>query len=917
MSSAVTMPDLLIGRDAELALLGNILDTVQTRGAAIIVRGQPGVGKSSLLRAGATMAAARGASVLRASGIESEAMQPFAGLRRLLQPLVDGADALPRVQRHALLTAFGTEQGPPPALFLTALAAMTLVVDAASSQPVVLLIDDAQWLDAPTIEVLAFISRRLQQDPVIMMVALRDGHTLALSEADATELNLQGLDSTSSRELLATVADDLTTADELALLRQARGNPLALVELPAAWRSSGRDVFALAAATVPLTVRLERAFAARIAELPSKTRAALLIAAVDADESLAEILAATEVLSGRTSTTEDLEPAVKARLIEFDQAHIRFRHPLVRSGVLHSESVHRRQRAHAALGQVLPGEPYRQVWHQAQSVDGPDDEIAGRLDASHLDSMRRGSVLSAIAALQRSAQLTEDTATRARRLLLAAQHAFGLGRADLVSRLVDSAEASTLNEADRARAEWLRELFTEGELGDSDRIRELCNLAARSATATDVDLALDLLASAALRCWWSAGNVADRQHVVWTAQDLTAMQDDPRCISVIAVADPLGQVAVTQRRLETQSALGVSDTDQLRWLGRAARAIGAEPMAADLFDAAEIKLRERGQLGLLSQVLAVQAAVYLDLGKWPQAGQNLEEGRLLAQETGQSTWRAGAAAVEAVYEGLTGESELALRHAAEIEAAHEHQMAGDFRSLAQLARGTAHLSAGRPADAYSALAPIFDPAGPCHHPREQLSAVTFIVEAAVNCGAADDVRGLIDRLNELSRSTPSQILLVHLLHANALLADDNDAERLFRHALAQDLTRWPWPRARIELGYGNWLRRQRRPSDARLPLRTALSTFDALGAREWARQARSALRACGDRASVREPIALASTMTAQEMQIVRLVAQGLSNREIAQQLYLSPRTIGSHLYRIFPKLGITSRTQVAARMAEF
>jgi DNA-binding CsgD family transcriptional regulator len=403
--------------------------------------------------------------------------------------------------------------------------------------------------------------------------------------------------------------------------------------------------------------------------------------------------------------------------------------------------------------------------------------------------------------------------------------------------------------------------------------------------------------------------------VARVAGSLTTVQDDARCIAAIAVADPLGQVRQTRRRLEAVAAAGVSDPDQLRRLGMAARAVGADPLAADFFDGAESLLRERGQLGLLSHVLAVQAAVHLDLGNWGRAGQSLEEGRRLSEETGQSTWRTGTAVVEAVYEGLTGRTDLALQHAATIEAACSGEVAGDFLSLVQLARGTAHLSAGRPAEAYAALAPVFDPRQPCHHPREQLSAVTFLVEAAVGCGATAAAGEVVERLEMLARSTPSPILDVHLLCARAVLAGDADAERLFEYGLGQDLTRWPWPRARLELAYGTWLRHRRRQAESRAPLRSALETFHLIGATEWARQARAGLRAAGERTSVIEAPTAASALTPQELQIAGLAAAGLSNREIGQQLYLSPRTVGSHLYRIFPKLGITSRAQLSSRIA--
>jgi DNA-binding CsgD family transcriptional regulator len=906
-------PTDLIGRDHELDVLRRLIANIKDEGALVLVQGQPGVGKSSILRAAADLGRAREALVLTVSGIESEAMLPFAGLWQLLRPLMSASKRLPAAQRRALLTALGERGGDASELFLTALAALTLIVDAAAAQPVLLIVDDVQWLDAPTNDVLAFIARRLSDDPVVLIAGLRDGHTVALGSADAIEITLQGLDAPSSRRLLDQVAGHLTGADQRALLSQARGNPLALVELPSAWQSAGVDILTSASASVPLTTRLEQAFASRIAELTSTTRDVLLVAAVNAEENLAEVLAGTAALRGRAVSMESLEPAAAARLLEFDQAGIRFRHPLVRSAVLHLEPLRRRQAAHAAMSDILIADRYRRVWHRAQSVDGPEDAVADLLDASHLESINRGSVLSAIAALERSAELTSVSRTRVRRLLLAAQHAFGLGRADLVNRLVEAAEHNDLSELDQARAEWLRELFSEGTLGDSARVRELCALATRSAAMGESDLALDLLMSAALRCWWAVGEASDREHVAAVASSLAEVQDDPRAVYAIAVADPLGHVPKTMARLKAATSL---DGHQMRQLGMAAKAIGAETLAADYFEGVESKLRERGQLGLLSHLLAVQAAVYLDLGNWRRAGQSLEEGRQLSKETGQSTWRTGTAVVEAVYESLTGESEVALHHAAEIEAACAGQRANDFLALVQLSRGIAHLSAGRPAEAYVALLPMFDPTQPSYHPRDQLSALMFLVEAAVASGNADAIRSLVQRLEELAVTTPSPILGVHLLYARPLLADNDDAERLFAAALGQDLTRWPWPRARIELAYGSWLRRNRRLVESRAPLRSALATFDAMGATEWARQARAGLRAAGERTPAPAAEKSAASLTAQEMQIARLAADGLSNREIGQQLYLSPRTIGSHLYRIFPKLGITSRAQLAESITE-
>jgi DNA-binding CsgD family transcriptional regulator len=904
----------LIGRDAELAVLHRMVGSIGQRGGSVVVRGEPGVGKSSLLRAAAATARDRGALVLEASGIESESMLPFAGLHQLLQPLLAGSGSLPGVQRRALLTAFGQEDGPPPQLFLIALAALTLVADVAAIRPVVLVADDIHWLDVPTNEVLAFVCRRVRHDPVVVVMGLRDGHDVALDSTDAREIVLSGLDDESSRRLLDAVDDDLTPADRAAILGHAQGNPLALVELPSAWRSAGAGVPGAASAVVPLSTRLERAFATRIQELPGATRDALLVAAVNAADSVAEVLAGTRILAGRPVTTEVLEPAQAARLVTFDEVRVRFRHPLVRSGVLATEPLRRRQAAHAALGRALGAQSYRQVWHQAHSVDGPDDAVADQLDANHTDDIARGAVVSAVAALERSAQLTTDPRVRGRRLLLAAQHAFALGRADLVSRLVDAAEANDLSGLDLARAEWLREIFSEGELGDSARILELCGLAARSVRAGEHDLALDLLASAALRSWWAIPGPDARARVVEVAESISGAQDDGRCIAAIAVTEPMASARRTGRRLAGIGPGTVAEADQLRHLGMAARAVGSDVLAADYFDAAESKLREQGQLGLLPHVLAVQAAVCIDLGDWRRTAQCLAEARRLATETHQPTWRYGIAAVQAVFTGLTGDTAAALRQAAQLERRFADRGANDFLSLAQMARGAAHLSADRPAAAFAELAPVLDPTDARHHPRESLSAVMLYAEAAAGCGERAAAREVVERLEALAEATRSPVLDVQLLYARPVLADDADAEALYQRGLAQDLTRWPWPRARIQLAHGDWLRRHRRPLEAREPLRSALATFQLIGAPGWADRARSGLRAAGELDAAAEPGTGRSPLTAQEMQIARLAAEGLSNREIGQRLYLSPRTIGSHLYKIFPKLGVRSRAELADRL---
>jgi DNA-binding CsgD family transcriptional regulator/tetratricopeptide (TPR) repeat protein len=901
-----------IGRSNELGLIESLLERGSRQGSSIVVRGEPGVGKSTILQETAAIARAAGAFVSEISGVESEAMPPFVGLDRLLRPLLVNPVPMPSVQRRALLTAFNMQEGPVPELFLIALAALTLIVGSASRQQVVLIVDDLQWIDTATLEVLTFISRRLQDDPVVIAFGLRDGHDVAVVDDHTYELRITGLADELAEELLDRVAPDLTHNERLAILEHAQGNPLALVELPTSWRQpvdNGTDALS---GLVPLSTRLERTFAARVAELPSSTRVALLVAAIAAEESLQEVQEAAKLLAGRYAT-DLLEPAEEADLVRLNDAAIRFRHPLVRSAVLSIASPQQLRAAHGALSAVLPSRSYRSILHHALAVEGHDDDVADELEASAVDSMNRGSVITAVGSIERAAELTTDSRRRGRRLLLAAQYAFGLGRAELVGRLVGAAEAEDLSDLDMARSEWLREIFSEGQLGDLGRIRELCGLAVRSEEAGDTDLALDLLASAALRCWWAESDPSAHDQVVEVAESLSVSQDDARCIAVIAVASPVGRGLQTQTHLNAVSPRTVSDPDLLRQLGMAARALGADADAADFFDKAESELRKQGRLGLLSHVLAIQAASLLDLGDWRRAEQSLDDARRLARDTGQPSWLGGATAVHAVFSALSGDIDGALERVQEVEAVGSNPPIYDWLCLAQLARGISSLNIGQAASAYQTLRQLFDPRSPRHHQREQLSGVMFMVEAAMACGEGDGARRLVEELETTATVTPSPILQIHLLYARAVLAPDSDAEGLYRHALEQDLTRWPWPRARIQLAYGNWLRKSRRGIESREPLRAALGTFELIGAPEWVRQARAALRAAGEVDSEMS-VAASSLLTSQELQIATLAAQGLSNREIGERLYLSPRTIGSNLYRIFPRLGVSSRAQLAARL---
>jgi len=904
----------LIGRDRELAVLAELIGEVPDRGGAVVVAGEAGIGKSSLLQAAAAAAREASCQVLLTTGVEAEAQLPFGGLHQLLRPVLGGAEALPQTQRRALTAAFGGGEGPPPEPFMIALAALNLLAEAAADGPLVLVADDVHWLDRPSQEALAFIARRISADPILLIASVRKGHDTHLAAIGLPELEIGGLDDASARSVLARHGHGLSYADTERILREALGNPLALVELPAALR----EVPGHGADTLPMTARLEQAFAARIADLPSLTRDAILVAAVDYSDELPEILAGASRLAGQQADVEALEEAAAAGLIRFDDLHVRFRHPLVRSGVLQRETVARRYAAHAALADVLADQPYRRTWHRAQSITGPDDAVADELEENCRISLRRGSATGAIWALQRSAQLTTDSARRGRRLLLAAEHAFGLGRADLVDELLTRAARTSLSRLDRARMEWLREIFNDGIPGDAARVFELCDIALESAGAGDYDLALNLLLGAALRGWWADTGPAARAQVAEVAGLLEEEAGaDPRFVAALAVAEPVLCATQVIKLLNGAVLESIADPSALWLLGMAAHAVSEPVHAVDFLARAGTKLREEGRLGLLSQVLTMQVLDRLELGDWDQALAAVEEGRRLARETGQPIWDTGSMSLHAIVLALRGDDQ-AQAMATEAEHAASGRRLTDLLACVQLARGFALLAAGQYADAYEALRRLFDREDPAFHLAERYHGVMFLAEAAVHAGREDDVRPVIAALEAETTVTASATLARHLSYARAVLADDEHAEDEFQAALRADLIRWPWLRARLELAYGSWLRRQRRVADSRLPLRSALTTFEVIGAGSWARQARAELRAAGERTAADAPAQGAAApqdiLSAQELQIARLAAEGLSNREIGERLYLSPRTVGSHLYRIFPKLGITSRAQLSTRL---
>lgn len=902
----------LFGRESEVRYLTDLVGRVRDRGGAVVVRGEAGIGKSALLAEVSRSAAAEGMRVLGAAGVESEARLAFAGLHQLLRPILPLQDGLAVLQRDAVRAAFGMTNAVAPDLFLIALAALNLVAEAATQGPVLLVVEDAHWLDRASADVLAFVARRLESDPVVLLAAVRDGHPSSFDDAGLPELRLRRLDDGPASALLASHAPALRPAVRERLLGEASGNPLALVELPIALGSLDAGAV-LPSRWLPLTARLEYAFAARVSGLPERTRTLLLVAALNDVPSLSETLDAASLILGNEVGVADLAPAVTAGLVEADVAEVWFRHPLMRSAIRYRAGVPERLAAHAALATLLADDEGRRVWHRAASSDRPDEVVAAELEAAAGHALRRGGVVSAVAALEHAARLSGDPARRAERLLRAADLAVELGRKEVVMRLLNAVEPLELSSQQRARIVWIRESFDDGMRDTTEGARMLATLAETVAADGDIDLAIRILWGAALRCFWSEPGVEARQRIVAVAESMPVDESDARLLAILAYAAPIERGAAVNERLRRLATQGGRDAQTDRLLGTAAVLVGAFDLAETLSAASVAGLRAQGRLGLLARALGAQAWSAVHLVDVAVAIPVSEEAGRLARETSQPFLYGIVRAAEATLAALRGEQDRVEALTAEAERVGLPVGARPVLATVQLARGIAALGAGRFAEACAHLLRMHDSADPAYQVAFRCYALAELADAAVHCGQRDAVLGILEEMESVALRTSAPSLHAGLRLARALLADDADAEPLFRQACDAELSRWPFMRAHAQLAYGEWLRRRRRMSESRSPLRAARDTFDALGTGPWSGRARQELRAAGEASDSQAPL-VRDRLTPQELQIVQMAADGLTNREIGERLYLSHRTVSSHLHRVFPKLGVTSRSELGAAL---
>jgi DNA-binding CsgD family transcriptional regulator len=895
----------LVDRLAEQALIAKRLDDPQT-GAAILIRGPAGVGKSALVEYAARRAGSS-RCVLRTAGTSPEMGMALAGLYQLLQPIFPLAPRISEARQAALRVAFGIITGPPPQPFGVAMAALDLLVEGAAERPLLVIAEDAHLLDSATVEVLRFLARRLQHDPILLLLTARDEDPDPLHGAATHMMDLHPLSADGSRQLLDSVAPDLTSSARAGILRAAEGNPLALIELPKAPGPALRRT--VESQWLPLTQRLVAAFAARVEQLPPAARTALTLLALHDADSLPELLQALGS-DGAAAPVAVVEPAIDAALVELSGIHLRFRHGLMKSAVYGLAPPSSKVAGHLALARAVGPGTDRGILHRARAAEGYDDALAGELDVVAERALGRGAVSTAVTTLGRAADLTTSTELKRRYLFRAAALAYELGDRDVgdAHRAVLALLAD--DEHSRLLLEELGEAADAGAGGGTARIQLLIGLTERARRLGDERLATSFLRSAALRCWHRQPDGDPSRRIVQLVADAPGTLADPQRAVMLAYADPVGSAAAVAGILQR---LVTTDTDSvtIQTLGHGASCIGNFELADLLFADAIVRLRAEGRLQVLARAIVLQAWARLRRGQWSTAVPLAEEGTRLAEESGQPEWQASGFAAQAMVAALRGDVAQAASAAERAERIAFPGQMTIVLAISLLARATAAASEADFSSAWDCLSQLHNDADPAYHPPQALWSLSHLAYAATQCDRVVRTRELVGRMRSRIRAESAvSVIRMNLIYADAMLAPDELVEDRVRAALDTEVGNWPFERSRMQLLLGSRLRRRQQIQEARELLHAAQAGFSNLGASPWADRARRELRAAGVASHGQNPTPW-SSLSAQELQVARMVAEGLSNREIAERLYLSHRTVASHLYRIFPKLGITSRAQLA------
>jgi DNA-binding CsgD family transcriptional regulator len=900
----------LQGRSRECEAIDVLLNGARSSvSGSLAIHGEHGIGKSALLAYAADRAA--DFHVLWASGTPAESGLPFAGLDQLLRPALSHLEALPDVQRVALAGALGLAHKQAADRFLIGLATLSLLSELAEDRPVLGLVDDLHWLDEESADTLRFVARRVGGEGIALLL----GTTQAEEARPGAirDMTIVGLDRVASDNLLIELSGTTPAPEVRAFLwEQTHGNPSALIEVANALTTEQFEGIQPIPEDVRNGIALHHTHMNRARQLPEDSLNLLLIAAAEGTGDTAVTLRAAAALGIDSAA---LEPAELAGIVRVDRDGLVFQDPLLRSAVYEAAPFGRRQAVHRAVATALGDrEPDRRVWHLSVATVGTDDDVADELERSAERARGRGGHAAASTALQRAADLTSDRAVAARRLATAASEALLAGRGDRAARLADGAAELVVDPAVQAQLDYTRARIEAGP-GNRRIAFDLMLSASEAVKTGDPAFATQMLVDAGRLAWIEA----DAPMMIEVGRRMDALDlpaDTPELFAVdlmkglfrLLEGDPAMAAPLIGSSIER---VDPQDPRQLHLAGVAAMFTRDDRMARELLARALSRAREIGGIGLIPPILFPVALLETWEGAYSAARVHASEGERLARDTGQHHLIAHFLGILAWIAAVRGEVESAMQFAAQtLELGREYRVRPSI-AIGIWAMALSDLGAGKWAEAATTLEAMVPLGAPDNHPVISLQASADMIEAAQRAERHALAQEIVETFAGFGRGIVAPWTLALLARGRALMAADaGEAVAAYEEALAHHANSdRRFEQARTHLAYGEQLRRLKRRSEARTQLRSALDIFERLGAAPWEERARSELRATGETARKRDPSTL-DQLTPQELQIVRRVAEGATNKEVGAQLFLSPRTVAYHLRNVFVKLGISSRGEL-------
>jgi DNA-binding CsgD family transcriptional regulator len=909
------MATTLIGREPELAIIAAFLDQAATGGGVLLFTGEPGVGKTAILDAAGDAAVAAGTTVLRAAGEQFDTEANFSALARVLAPVLGELGQMSDVHQRAVNAALGEGDESPPGQPILSSAVRALLLTAATANPVLLVVDDLPWLDRPSAVTLGLVARRLTGTRIGFIAMSRSGEDGFFERSGLPVHEIRPLAEAAAATLFQSRWPALADQVRTRILAEAEGNPLALLELPTALSDSQRAATRALPTVLPLTDRLQAVYASRISGLPAATRRLLLLAALDGTGDL-DIVRPADGVQG----VDDLRPAELAGLVRVTGSlgQLAFRHPLTRASVVALAGDAARRRAHQVLAELTVDDPERQAWHFAEAATGPDERVAVLLEQAAHRILRRGDGTGAVAALLRAADLSPSTTNRRRRTAEAALIGADVtGDLRTVSRLL-----AEMRQADPDAKESLQTAAAAANLllngdGDVDTAHRILVSAIEDEISrgdSDDSALVEALHTLALICFfggraplWAPFNAAiSRLAPTAVSQDL-ALESKTFPDPVRTATPALGELEESIRSLTYEA-----DLARIIRIGIAAdyvdRLAGCREALARVV---------RGGSTGAAVALAIEALMLLCVealqsGDWDEAQRYADEGVALCEAHGYRAFAWPGQWGQALLAAVRGDYAVTTALTDEIVGWAVPRRLSAVQAYASHARAAAALSRGDFEEAYQQAAAISAPGTLAPYVPHALWVLLDLVEAAVRTGRGTSAAAHVQAMRDANVAGISSRLALVTTAAAALVVPGEEAAGLFAAALAvPEAYRWPFDQARVQLLYGEWLRRNQSDDAARSQLRAALDAFRRLRARPWQARATSELRAAGVSAGM-EP----ATLSPLDLRIAELAAAGLTNKQIGERLALSHRTVAAHLRVLYSRLGITSRAALGSALTD-